>query len=112
MPTALRIAGFALFACLALSILGGLHFYLAQRLVLDAALAPGIERALLIALAALAALIVTLPLVERLFSMRPARWIAWPASVWMGLLFLLFVGVAVLNRSRYPYHRAHVKGPH
>jgi len=94
-PTALRIAGFALFACLALSILGGLHFYLAQRLVLDAALAPGLERGLVIALAALAGLIVTLPLVERLFSMRPARWIAWPATLWMGLMFLLFVGVAV-----------------
>ena len=47
--------------------------------------------ALLAAIAVGALLLVLQPIGERRLRLPAARWIAWPASIWMGLVFLLLV---------------------
>jgi predicted MPP superfamily phosphohydrolase len=80
----------AFVAVLLLVVLGG-HWYLAHRLVVEPALpAPWYGPALaLIALAC--ALLIAQPIAERVLPSARARWITWPASLWMGFAFLLLV---------------------
>lgn len=89
-----RWLAIALFSTLALSVLAGGHFYLVTRLVLELDLAPPVRSSLVVAICALAALLVLVPIAERTLSRRAAGWIAWPASLWMGFAFLLLVAVA------------------
>ncbi len=91
---ALRIVSAIVFLAVALSVLGSTHYYLALRLVLDPALPPALERILLWALALLGASLVGVPIAERFASLRITRMLAWPSSLWMGLMFLLFLGLA------------------
>ncbi len=72
----------------------GGHWYLAQRLVVDVGLSPGLERAALWTLAGCASLLILQPVGERTLRPPLSRVIAWPASLWMGLFFYLFLGVA------------------
>src|SRR5262245_7054632 len=88
-----RAAGFALFACVALGVLYGGHFYLARRLVFDTELAGASRTLALAAIAILGASLIAQPFGERLLSHRVARWIAWPASLWMGSAFLLLLAL-------------------
>lgn len=91
MPRLLLVIPFiALFA----GVLVGGHYYIARRVVLDAGLSAGLETGLLVALASCAALLVLQPIGER--TLRPpfSRIIAWPASLWMGVFFYLFLLVA------------------
>jgi predicted MPP superfamily phosphohydrolase len=74
-------------------LIGG-HWYLAQRLVLDAGLPPMLEMLLVSGIAALAATLVLQPIGERVLRPPWSRIIAWPASLWMGLFFYLFLLVA------------------
>lgn len=81
----------ALIALLASAFLAGVHVYFAKRLVLDPALPEPWRSACLGAIAALALSLALQPFGERKLERRHARWIAWPASLWMGFAFLLLV---------------------
>ena len=84
-----RIAAVAAFATVLLSVVVGGHFYIARRLVLDPGL-PEPWRALALGgIGALGATLFLQPFGERLLRRPLARLIAWPASLWMGLAFLL-----------------------
>jgi hypothetical protein len=78
---------------LASGFLAACHFYLAQRLVLDPDLAQPWRGLALGAIAALGASLVLQPIGERRLRPARARWIAWPASIWMGFAFLLLLGL-------------------
>jgi predicted MPP superfamily phosphohydrolase len=75
-------------------VLVGGHWYLAKRLVLEASLSPAVEQGLLWAIAAAALTLVLQPIGERTLRPPLSRVIAWPASLWMGLFFYLFLLVA------------------
>jgi predicted MPP superfamily phosphohydrolase len=72
----------------------GGHWYLAKRLVAEAALPPGVHALGMASIAAAAATLVLQPIAERLLRPPWSRLIAWPASLWMGLFFYLVLGVA------------------
>ncbi len=76
------------------------HVYLAQRLVLDPALPEPWRTLALGAVALLGLTLVLQPIAERTLPHRMGRWVAWPASLWMGFAFLallaLWVSDAVL----------------
>jgi len=76
---------------LAFGFLGGVHYYLARRLVLDAGVPEPWQTAFLALGIALAATLVLQPLAERTLRRPFARLIAWPAALWMGLAFLLLL---------------------
>jgi predicted MPP superfamily phosphohydrolase len=81
----------SLFFLVALSIVGGVHFYLWARLVRDTQLSPSVRGWLTAALVGLA---LSLPATMVLLRKLPPGWVkvlAWPAFVWMGLMFLAFV---------------------
>jgi predicted MPP superfamily phosphohydrolase len=80
----------ALFA----GVLGGGHYYIARRVVLDVGLSPGAETFGLFAIGSFAALLVLQPIGERMLRPPFSRVIAWPASIWMGIFFYLFLLVA------------------
>jgi uncharacterized protein len=74
-------------------VLAGAHYYLALRLVLDPGLAQPWRGLALGAIAGLGASLVLLPIAERRWGPAQTRWIAWPASLWMGFAFLLLLGL-------------------
>jgi predicted MPP superfamily phosphohydrolase len=78
------------FFAFGLSIVGGLHYYLWARLVRDTALPLPYARA---ATLALWILFLQVPLAFFLSRAGRFRILSWPAFVWMGLFFLLFVSV-------------------
>ncbi len=85
------MARLLLFFSVALTLVGGIHFYFWLRLVKNTAL-PAPYRAW--ATAALVTLALSLPLalvVGRQLPQAARVWVAWPAFLWMGLMFLLFV---------------------
>ena len=73
------------------AILIGAHVYVARRLVLDPGLPEPWRSVGLALVAALGASLVLQPMGERLLRPAAARWIAWPASLWMGLIFYLLL---------------------
>jgi predicted MPP superfamily phosphohydrolase len=79
------------FLVLASAFLAGVHFYLARRLVIDPGVPEPWRTALLAAIACLGATIVLQPLGERTLRRPWSKLLAWPASLWMGFLFLLLV---------------------
>ncbi len=81
----------AIFLALASAFLAGAHLYLARRLVLDPLLTEPWRSLGLAAIAGLGATLVLQPIGERTLHRRYARLVAWPASLWMGLAFLLLV---------------------
>jgi hypothetical protein len=87
-----RLALVATFIAVLLTVLIGGHVYLAERLVW----APGLAapwRGLVLAVLCGGALTLLLqPIGERVLPRRVGRWLAWPASLWMGAAFLLLVG--------------------
>jgi predicted MPP superfamily phosphohydrolase len=89
----LRVLGIAVLLTAALSLLVAGHVYLATRLVLDPGLAEPVRSAALAAIAALGLTLVLQPIGERRLPRARARWIAWPASVWMGVCFLLLLAL-------------------
>jgi len=86
-----RILGLAVFVVFAAGILAGAHAYLVQRLVLDSGVADPWRTLLTAGIALLGATLVAQPIGERTLPPSLARWLAWPASLWMGFAFLLLV---------------------
>ncbi len=91
----LRLAGALLLLCVALGAIGGSHYYLAQRFVIDPAL-PEPARTLLFALLALLCLgMLAQPALERRMRLPWLRIFSWPFVVWMGVLWLSVVLLAL-----------------
>jgi predicted MPP superfamily phosphohydrolase len=89
-----RVVVVLCFALLALSLLGGAHWYIAQRLVLDPGL-DGVARAVALgALATLAVGAVLTPGLERWLAPPVVRVVAFPFLIWMGVFWLAFVALA------------------
>jgi predicted MPP superfamily phosphohydrolase len=89
-PLRRRIA-LALVLSLGSAFLLGTHAYLARRLVIDPGLPEPWRTAGLAAIGLLGATLVLQPIGERRLRRPWARLVAWPASVWMGLAFLLLL---------------------
>lgn len=92
---AVRVLAGILFLFVVLSLLGGGHLYIAQRLVHDPEWSAGVEFALLAGLATMAGLLVVAPSAGRFLPRWIARLAAWPAFTWLGAGFLLIVALAV-----------------
>ena len=90
----MRIAALALVLSLAVSIVAGAHAYILQRLVFDPELAAPWSAIGVAGVVVLGALLIAEPLAARLLPRRAARWVAWPATLWMGLAFLLLLLLA------------------
>ncbi|MCP4006693.1 MAG: metallophosphoesterase [bacterium] len=84
-----------LVASVAISGILGAHYYIATRLVLDPGVPAPYRQILIGGLVLLVALNVAHPIVERLIGPPLSRWVAWPASLWMGVFFLTFVTLGV-----------------
>jgi predicted MPP superfamily phosphohydrolase len=76
-----------------LGVLVGAHAYLVQRLVVAPAVPPPFAGWLVAIVCALGATLLLQPVAERLFPVRVERLVVWPASLWMGIAFLLLVGL-------------------
>jgi predicted MPP superfamily phosphohydrolase len=101
MSTAGRILAGTAFLAIALTVLIGGHFYIAQRLVLDPEL-PAPLRDLALALIGLGLVsLVAQPIAER--TIRPPwnRVVGWPASLWMGTAFLFLVVLGASDLLRF-----------
>lgn len=73
----------------ALGLVAAAHGYLLHRLVYDAGVAEPVRSVIAAAVGLLALATVLLPAAERLLPPSAARRFAWPAYVWVGVLFLL-----------------------
>jgi predicted MPP superfamily phosphohydrolase len=93
-PEPRRIAVVALIAALALSLLGGAHWYLARRFVLDLGLAEPLRGLALGALIVLGTGAVLQPGMERFLRPPWLRIVSFPFLIWMGVFWLSFVGLA------------------
>jgi predicted MPP superfamily phosphohydrolase len=89
-----RLFAFALVASLATAVLGGLHYYIARRLVLDPALPEPWRSGLCAAVALLGGMLFLAPLGRRVLPPARARMLVWPAALWMGFAWLLLCGLA------------------
>ena len=91
----LRLLLILLVVLLASALLAAAHYYLAKSLILD----PGVPdpwRTLLLALIfVLGASLILQPIGERRLAPPLSRAIAWTASLWMGLVFLLLIQLLV-----------------
>ncbi len=90
-----RLVLFAAFVGVLLAVLVGGHLYLAQRLVWSPVLGEPWRVLALAVLTGGALSLLLQPIAERVLSPRVGRWIAWPASLWMGAAFYLFVAAVV-----------------
>ena len=91
MKRSVRSLVVGLLLTLATCVLVGAHAYIALRLVVDPALPPPWRQAGVWLVVALGGSLVLQPIGERLLRPPLSRWIAWPASLWMGVLFWLLV---------------------
>jgi hypothetical protein len=95
-----RRLAIGVFLALALAFLAATHAYLAQRLVLDPGWPEPARSLALAAIALCAVLLVAHTIAERALPRSLARWVSWPASLWMGagfwLLLLLLASDALL----------------
>src|SRR5512145_748949 len=86
-----RVALIAVFIAVLLMVVIGGHLYLAEQLVLAPQLPAPWHAVALVTIALGGALLVAQPIAERLLRPARARWINWPASLWMGFAFLLLI---------------------
>ena len=82
-----RLALVIPFLLLFATVLFGGHWYIARELVLEAGLPPALETWGFRAVVLGCLLLVLQPISERTLRPPVSRWIAWPASVWMGAAF-------------------------
>jgi len=78
-------------------LLFGLHYYIARRLIVDSQMPDPWRAGSFAALALLGLSLVAQPVAERFVSRRFARFVAWPASIWMGFAFYLLVLLAATD---------------
>ncbi len=71
------------------------HWYVADRLIVALDLPAPFTRVMLCVLALLGLSLVLQPIAERLLARRLARFITWPASIWLGVAFLLLLSLAI-----------------
>ena len=95
-----RVLPFLVFLAIALSLVGGMHYYVWARLVRDPHLPPLAARAFTVLIVALGVSMPLALIASRLFhspALRPAMWLVY---VWMGMGFLLvaFFGFADAGR--------------
>jgi predicted MPP superfamily phosphohydrolase len=86
-----RTALIVTFIILMLLVVFGGHYYLAEQFVFAPALPPPWRTAGLAIIAIGGLLLVAQPIAERTAPAALARWIAWPASLWMGFAFFLLI---------------------
>ncbi|HEY0710335.1 MAG TPA: metallophosphoesterase [Polyangia bacterium] len=79
------------FFTIVLGIVGGVHFYFWVRLVRDTRLPPPYRPWLTGVILVLAACLPLPLLIARRLEPATARYLAWPAYLWMGFMFFLFV---------------------
>ena len=91
---------FFIFLAVALSLVGGMHYYIWARLIRDPHLPPHWARALTFAVIALAIAMPATLIASRVLHTSAVRPAIWVAFVWMGVGFLLvaFLGIADLGR--------------
>ena len=79
------------------SIIAGLHYYMAQRMVVAAQWPEPVESLLLGLVMLLAALLFVAPIGERFLPPDRAKWLVWPSALWMGTGWLVLVGLLVTD---------------
>jgi predicted MPP superfamily phosphohydrolase len=94
------MARYAFIIALLLGLPAAIHYYLWARLIRAPRLPTHWHRALTVGLALLAISLPILFLVGRRHSSL-GRVLAWPASIWMGLAFLLFVTSLAVDLARF-----------
>ena len=92
-----RWISFAVFLLVAVSVLGGIHYYLWARLIRDVGLAAPAKRALTWILCGLGASIPLAMATSRLVSPQLSVWWVKPAYFWIGVSFLLLVAVLLFD---------------
>ncbi len=90
-----RIAVFVVYAVVVLSVWFAGHLYMVRRLVLEPGLGGLAGTAAILAIALLAVAVLLQPLAERHLPTRHARFVIWPASVWLGFAFYLMLGLGL-----------------
>jgi hypothetical protein len=79
------------FITVIVGVLGGGHYYLVKRLVLDLSLSGPLQSALVGGIVILGVSMILQPIAERTIRSPRARPLGWLASVWMGTAFVLLV---------------------
>ncbi len=95
-PVRMLVAG-VVFLLFAGGVLFAGHFYLIQRLVLEAELDSGLRSMLTFLMAGFGATVLLAPIAERTLRPPLARWVLWPAGIWMGVLFFLILLVPLTD---------------
>ena len=91
----------AVFLLVALLLAGGMHWYLWRRLVHDTLRTRRARRFGTVAVIALGLLLVA-GLLGRLLPMRQQKYLAWPAYLWLAVLFYLLVVLLAVDVVRLP----------
>jgi len=90
-----RIAVFVVYAVVVLSVWFEGHLYMVRRLVLEPGLGGLAAAAAIVAIALLAVSVLLQPLAERHLPTRYARFVIWPAAVWLGFAFYLMLSLGL-----------------
>ncbi|HYY51977.1 MAG TPA: metallophosphoesterase, partial [Myxococcales bacterium] len=95
-----RLVPFLIFLLVALSLVGGMHYYIWLRLVRDPHLPQAWARGLTVAIVALGITMPATVIAARLLGSSVVRPAIWLAFIWMGVGFLLvaFLGIADFGR--------------
>jgi len=100
----------AAFLVVAVSLTGGIHWYLWRRLVRDTTRRGGPWRRLgTVAFVGLGVL-VPVTVLSRGLPLREQRWLAWPGYLWLALMFYLLVLLLVLEVPRFAARRVVADG--
>ena len=95
-----RLLSFLIFLLVALSLVGGMHYYIWVRLVRDPHVPQAWARALTVAIVGLGVMMPATMIAARLLGSSVVRPAIWLAFIWMGIGFLLvaFLGIADAGR--------------
>ena len=91
-----RVLPFLVFLAIALTLIGGMHYYVWARLVRDPHLPPMAARLLTLFIVALGVSLPLAMIASRFFGAATVRPAVWVAFIWMGMgfLFVAFLGLA------------------